>query len=292
MAPVALVLFSSYCYSNETIYGTTSNAAGAGLSWAMPDVLPDASAPHITLQINGLVYRYTIEKNPEDAALVHVRNEDVIDGGYIYEETDNWSGIPGNTIQKFLTFPNIDSERWGDGEMAVEGNATLRDPSMVYTYRMDIGQAECINPLSSPECPGYNEALYKYLQSMPEPEVDDPYYDEWVQAQLDIEANLQDEEELQQTEEEKEKEEEEKKEFENSLAATTNAADIMGTQLDLTSLTFSAPSIDTYYTFNIPGGEYRDTLQLDGGELQDNPRALNNLANDAKHRSMVRSQYD
>ena len=62
----------------------------------MGSVLPDASG----IDINGLFYRYTTVKNPEDDMKVHVGNLNANGDGYIFRETDDWSGVPSNTIVK------------------------------------------------------------------------------------------------------------------------------------------------------------------------------------------------
>ena len=93
----------SYCYSDIiTSFGATSNAADMGLQWSMGNTLPDASQPNITVKVNGLIYQYTITKDVNDAAIVTVANEDAINGGNIFQEQDNWSGVPGNSIKKSI----------------------------------------------------------------------------------------------------------------------------------------------------------------------------------------------
>ena len=81
----------------------------------MPDILPDYSAPNVSLQINGLTYYYVITKDATSDAKVYVRNEDAVNGGYIFEEVDDWSGVPGNSIQKYFRFPGSDAGLWGIG---------------------------------------------------------------------------------------------------------------------------------------------------------------------------------
>ena len=287
---MAALLAASYSYSySETIYGVTNNAAGTGLSWSMNDVLPDASAPHITLQVNGLIYRYTAVKDPETGMLVHVRNKDAIDGGYVFEETDDWSGLPGTTIQKFFSLPYTNSTRWGDGEIAIEGEGSVVDANVVYSYRMDIGQEEinCLNPMSSPDCPGFLDALRKYLTNLDNLSPDDPFYSEWVQAQLEKETKLEEE-----TAADEENQEEE--DLEKELSAENTMDDLIdsGQQAAMLAALTQVPKIETYYTVTIPGGEYQDTVILEDAEIPDNRRAMRSLARDETHRSMVRSQYD
>ena len=166
----------------------------------MKNVLPDSTAPYITVEINGLAYQYTMVKDPEADATVTISNEDAANPGTnIFEETDDWSGNPGGTVRKYFRFDYTDSSRWGDGKISVEGEGTVMDPFVVYNYKMVVDESfQCFSPLSNPSCPGYSTALAEYLASLAQPpSIGDPYYDEWVQAELNREAN-RDEEELEQ----------------------------------------------------------------------------------------------
>jgi hypothetical protein len=259
----------------------------------MPDILPDYSAPNVSLQINGLTYYYVITKDATSDAKVYVRNEDVVNGGYIFEEVDDWSGLPGNSIQKYFRFPGSDAGLWGDGSIDVEGDGTISDASVIYLYRMDIGEEEiiCTNPLASPECPGYLDALYKYLAELEDVDVNDPFYDEWVQVQLQREAELEDE----QAERENDEQEEAEEDLEKRMQVDPEVGGLIDTDLQnrqLIELTASF-AIDPYIAVEYPEVlVYVDTLQLEDTTLPDNNRALRQLASDAKHYSMVRSQYD
>ena len=284
---VSVLCWPSYSYSDVT-YGTTGNAAGSGLSWDMGTVLPDSSPSWVTVQINGLTYRYTMNKDPNADAQVHVRNEDAVSGGYIFEETDNWNQLPGGTIQKYFRLPYSDAKRWGDGEMVVEGEGAITDPVMVYNYKMDVDEngMKCAgNPLADPSCPGFREALMNLLNSI-DVSVDDPFYDEWVQAQLEKDSELEDED--------LKKEEVEKEELEEKLGGR-NTVDAMVDVKQQEALLLSLADvgkIEPYYQVEIQGGEYEETLTLEDTEIPDNRRALRSLASDANHTKMVRSQYD
>ena len=290
LAAVLLLGSSQYSYS-DTIYGATNNAAQNGLTWGMNGVLPDHSAPNVTLQINGLTYYYVMSKDESEDVQVYIRNEDTINGGYVFEEVDDWSGQPGNSIQKYFRFNGIDSSQWGDGEISVDGNGVVSDPSVIYLYRMDIGEEEiiCTNPLVSSECPGYLDALYKYLQTLEDVSVDDPFYDEWVQLQLEKEV----ESEREQAESSSESEENDQ-ELENTLRVDPEVGGLVDVELQDKILIELAPpyAIEPYYSVAIVGGVYPDALELSDTTLPDNNRALRQLASDAKHYSMVRSQYD
>lgn len=287
-----LAASSSYCYSDTKGYGQTNNAALNGLTWSMPDVLPNYGSSGYTLTINGVIYRYTVDKETGDELLVHVRNEHSVEEGYIFQETDDWSGLPGNTINKLVPLADLKAELFGDGEIAAEGEGTVSDPTVLYNYRYDYD--ECWNPLNDPTCPGFLMAFYKYLKDNgllgTELGADDPYYDEWVQAQLELEVELEDEEE----EADKKENEEEDLEKELSTMASGTMEDLIGAanQNDMMAALSNVPMITPYYNVTIEGGVYEETIKLQDTNLPDNRRALNNLASDAKHKSMVRSQYN
>ena len=59
----------------------------------MVNVMPDV----VGLDVTGVYYRYTIGKDPAADALVYVQNENALGSGYIFRETDDWSGLAGNT---------------------------------------------------------------------------------------------------------------------------------------------------------------------------------------------------
>jgi len=258
----------------------------------MTGILPDHSAPNISLQINGVIYQYTMNKDQAADAKVHIRNENSIGDGYIFEKTDDWSGGSGGSIRKLYTFPGSNAELWGDGSMQVEGDGSISNSTLIYSYRMDIGEnaISCINPLNDPSCPGFLDALYKYLQDMglTEPPEDDPYYKAWLEAQSEVEIK-----------EEKDPEEDLIEEMENEEMQSRMRVDgvndslIDGTQQSaMLEALANLPALDTYYTVAIPGGEYKDTLQIKDSVLPDNNRAMRSLSSDAQHNTMIRSQYN
>ena len=284
-----LVVSSSYCYSDVT-YGVTGNAAGSGLSWDMGTIVPDATPAWVTVQINGLTYRYTMTKDPNADVQVHVRNEDTQGPGYVINETDNWDGQPGATIQKYLRFDYIDSTRIGDGEIAVDGDGTVSGAIVTYNYKVDVNDQlmKCsAGPLADPSCPGYQDALLDLLNSI-EVSPDDPFYDEWVQAQLDKEAEVEDEEEVDSDEEKDEEKLEKRLGGKNTVDAMVDTKQQESLLAELADVT----KIESYYQVEIQGGTYEESLTLEDKELPDNRRAMKSLASDANHYAMVRSQYD
>lgn len=294
MASALLVASYSYCYS-ETTYGVTNNAITNGLSWDMNNVLPDASLPWVSVEVNGLVYRYTINKDPSTGSTVYVRNKDPINGGYVFEERDDWKpGDSGGTVQKLFRFPYIDSTRWGDGSIDLEGSGVISDAIITYNYKMTVDDGKMLcstSPLADPSCPGFAEALADLLASITELDPDDPFYDQWVQANIN---NDTDEDQYEDDEQIEEPEEEESNFEKESLAGKNTIEGIVDVDRQDAILQQLAqlPKIEPYYQKQIFGGIYEDTIKLIDTNIPDNGRALRSLASDSKHRDMVRSQYE
>lgn len=280
MAAVLSVGCYSYSYS-DTIVGITNNAAKDGFTWSMQDVLP----PQAGLTVGGVFYEYTTEKEPDADMQVHLGNIDRLEGGYVWRETDDWSGVAGSNIRKIIPLNNVPRERFGTGSIEIEGEGQVLDPTLQYTYRYD----ECYIVLSNPECPGYLDALLAWLEENGmldnPPSPGDPYYDEWVQATLNRETEENDDEVEQ--EESEASEDIEELNGESTIDKMVDAA----TQQVYTQLS-QAQSLDKYVQVELYGGFYEDSVVLQDSTLQDNRRALNNLAQQQLHRDMVRSQYD
>lgn len=279
-----LLAYCSYSYSSEEVYGTTTNAANIGLNWVMSNILPQAAG----LTVNNVIYRYTTEKDPEDDMLVHVQNENAKGNGYIFRSTDDWSGLPGNSINKIIPVGGIGIDFWGDGSIEVEGFGTVLDPEVYYTYQY----VPCDNPQSDPECPGYIDPL----TLIQEPEIDTPS-EEYIQAELDRETNMK-----------AQKEEEEKEEREKFAKATEEKVrDSLEKMLGLSlgaslqeaqdTLMHNALVSTNYlprgYFGQIKGGEYPDADMLKDSDLPDNANGRRvNFAQQLLHQKMVQSQYD
>lgn len=283
-----LLLASWRCSWADSIYGVTNNAAQNALSWSMAGVLPDFSAPTVTLQVNGVVYYYVMTKETNDDAKVYVRNLDTVNGGYIFEEVDDWSGLPSNSIQKNFRFTGIPGEQWGQGSITVEGDGTVTDPSVTYSYRMDIAEDSliCINPLSNPSCPGFLDAVYKYLNSITELNADNDLYEYWLE--------LQEEKGIKKESENLVVLEESNDELQTLLMTDPSVGGLIdlkqqnNTFKELSNITL----INPYYDVEFDSNEYSDKYEIEDEQLPDNNRALRQLARSAKYYSMVRSQYD
>jgi hypothetical protein len=258
-----LVACSAPSYSSDPIYGYTPNVAAGGSSWAMSEsVLGVAPVPG--LDISGVIYRYTAVKERADPFTVTVRNENPIDGGYIFSETDDWSGRSGQTINKLVPVGYIPIKYWGDGEIATTGVGSVEDPQVVYTYRFIEPEVE----QTVPALP----TLYSAL--------DDPY------AQTaETDRDLYEDDDL------KDKEgEEEKEDMEKALA--TGDADLnMAVGQTGMIAAMNPVTMHNYYAMTLPGGVYRETVVLQGGEIKDNKRAFRSMANDRLHTEMVEEQW-
>jgi len=281
----------SYCYS-DTTYASTNNAAQNGLRWALTNILPDFSQPFMTIEINGLNYQYTMVKEKDADATVTLSHDDLANpGDKIFENTDDWSQLHGGTIRKFFRFGYTNANRWGEGSLEIEGEGSIEDPYVIYNYKMVIDETleKCyLTPLADPICPGYDDALSDYISNLQAPEVDDPFYDEWVQANLAEEAEKPKEEEIEEVEEEKEEESLEEQLGGESLEAMVDTSE----QASILAELAQTPKLDQYYATSLQGGVYEETLVLPSTNYPDNRRALRNLASDANHKTMVRSQYE
>ena len=252
------------------------------MTWNMDNVLP----PQAGLTIGGVIYEYTTEKDPNSDLTVSVQNENALDDGYIFRETDDWSGLPGNTIRKLIPVPHIPREYFGKGEIELNGEGQVVDPTVRYAYRFD----ECYVVLSNPDCPGYENALYNYLLENGyldgrDISPDDPYYDQWVQVQLDREVEIEDEEF------EGDEEIDEEIEELNGNASIDKIADVVIQKQIMVELA-NVTLLDTYSGMDIAGGVYEETIVLQDSQIRDNRKALRNLAQQQTHRDMVRSQYE
>ena len=293
---------SSYSESISPYYGQTGNAAGQGLTWSMGNALPSGIPG---LDINGVIYRYTINKNVNDSVGVEIRNQNANGVGYIFRERDDWlpGSLGGTQINKIVPVVPSNRSLWGDGEIAVDGQGSVSDPSVVYTYKVD----PCYDPQFDPNCPGFQVTIPDVY------EVDlttlyDPMQDVDVTLETckqgnsspQCEAILADaNEEETKTEEELAKEEEEEKEdremrLEKALAAADNSA-LFATSLAQSQLldsVNSATNMNSYYAKSLVGGTYNENVSLVDSKLPENKRGLRNgFAQQILHNEMVGMQY-
>ena len=235
------------------------------------------------LDISGVIYNYTAVKDLEDDFTVTVGNED-LDGGYIWKDTEDWSGKYGIKLRKFIPIAYTPVELFGKGSIATTGTGTVEDASVLYMYRYD----GCRNPQNNENCPGYVPPM----PVIPVIEIYDALEDENVdKATEETDSDLYNKEE--EESEDKEAEEEEKGRLEIAMAATENALTIANTasQATLLQIINNATNVSSYYVAQIVGGTYRESIALQGGEIIDNRKALRSLGQDNLMNEMIEEQY-
>jgi hypothetical protein len=286
---VALLPCSSYSESITPYYGYTGNAAATGNSWNMDNVFPSPPG----LDVNAIIYNYTIRKELEDSVTVNVQNENALGTGYIFRETDEWlPGSPdGTQINKVIGLPGVPKEYWGDGSIDVQGNGSVEDPSVIYSYRVD----PCYDPQFDPSCPGY-EPYIPDIETIDVSSLYDASEDSKISSvdteEVYDEDEKKSEEEL--AEEEAEEEKDRKERLEKALAAADNSAMFAQAiaQSQVLASMNAAQNINSYYATSIPGGTYKESVVLVDKQLPDNKQGLRNgFAQQILHEKMVDMQY-
>lgn len=275
----ALLLCYSYSYS-ELVQGTTENAiVGDGLTWQPLNVLPAETG----LVVNGVVYRYTAVKDPADQFSVTVQNQNALTGGYIFSETDDWSSLPGNTIRKAIPLDNISYELWGTGEIKLNGNGSIENPSIIYSYMYDD---RCVvKPVTDPTCPGYVAPDYSLnIPSLSIENYDDYLYHDKSAFEYD---DFTPQGEGESSKRAGDRERALGREGRNKLL-TAQALE----QARLLEQLNNIPNFELYYVA-MPGGVYNDVLRYEDKKIPDSKEGRrNNFAQQLLHRQMVESQYN
>lgn len=280
---------SSYSESIAPYYGTTPNAAAGGNSWSMDNVLPEGIPG---LDIDLVIYDYTPIKQPQDDMVVHIQNENADGTGYIFRESDDWSGSPGGVeIRKVIPVIPLNREFWGDGSIEVEGTGTVENPSVIYNYKVD----PCYDPQFDPNCPGYEP----YIPEIETVDVDSLYFnaEEVESITIDSDEIYNEEEELSEEDKKKKEEEEErasKERLEKALAAANSSlmfAEAFAQDQLLQAMNLSM-NMSSYYAASINGGVYNETVTLIDSKLPENQKGLRNgLAQQLLHNEMIELQY-
>ena len=274
--------YSAACSSSDYTYGYTNNVAAGGSYWGMSSSVlgvPSTSG----MDINGVIYRYTAVKDPADPFTVSIGNKDAINGGYIFRETDDWSGKSGQTITKLVPLAYTPIDRWGDGSIDLTGVGSIKEPQVVYTYRVD----PCYDPQNNPSCPNYVPPL----PELPVIEVYDALSDQYVQmATESTDLSLLERD----TDEKKDSEgDDEGERLEVALSAAENALTIgVGvSQAQLLQAMNTATNLNAYYASNIQGGVYKETTVLSDNNIPDNRRAFRSMGQQVLHDEMVNQQW-
>jgi hypothetical protein len=273
------LLLPLYSFSYE--FGYTSNAALYGNTWKMNTGTLGVSAEE-GLDISGVLYNYTTVKNVVDDFTVTIEN-DKIGGGYVFQDTEDWSGKHGGKVQNVIPLPYTPIEQFGDGRIRSTGTGSVEDVTILYMYRWDL----CRNAQNDESCPNYIPPL----PVIPKIEIYNVLEDEIVNdATEKVDDNLLDKkEEKRETEEE----DEERERLEIAMAATENALTIANTasQASILKQINKATNINSYYVAEIQGGMYRDSTALQGGKIVDNKKALRSLGQDKLMNEMIGDQY-
>ena len=274
-----LLLLPLYSFSYE--FGYTSNAAIYGNTWKMNTGTLGISAEE-GLDISGVLYNYTTVKNVVDDFTVTIEN-DKVGGGYVFQDTEDWSGKYGGKVQNVIPLPYTPIEQFGDGRIRGTGTGSIEDVTILYMYRWDL----CRNAQNDESCPNYIPPL----PVIPKIEIYDAVDDEFVKDTTEaVDENLLDKKkEKRETEEE----DEERERLEIAMAASENALTIANTasQASLLRQINTATNINSYYVAQIQGGMYRESIALQGGKIVDNKKALRSLGQDKLMNEMIGDQY-
>lgn len=279
--------YCSYSHS-EIISGVTPNAAQDANAWVMSTIIPKAAG----LTVDGVVYRYTTIKQVADPMVVSIQNENALGTGFIFQKRDDWSGLPGNTISKAVPVNNIPIELWGNGSIAVEGKGTVLNPSVAYTYKYDT----CFDPITDPRCPGYAEAMAKYLDTIPKPSYSliDPLDDQNVKKVIETRVDIRDKEERDKKLSVKQEQEKERVRIGLSAAQKTVESALITADVVAKTNEFLAMNNSKLEAYNVsmPGGVYNESIRYAPKQLPDGKAGLrNNLAQQLLHIKLIDMQY-
>jgi hypothetical protein len=267
-------------YSFDYTYGYTQNAALLGNSWNMSSSVLGVDVEE-GLSISGVIYTYTPIKDKADDFTVTVQNQK-IGGGYIFQETDDWSGLTPIRIKKVVPLAYTPIAAIGKGSIETTGKGSVSDASVLYMYRWN----PCGNPQNDSGCPGYVPPL----PPVPKIEIYDALTDESVQTATEkTDKDIYEDEKR----EEDEEAEEDVERLEVALASTENALTIANTttQSAIVNAMNIATNLSAYYVAQIPGKVYQESISLTDQGIPDNRRALKSLSQDRLHNTMLEEQY-
>jgi hypothetical protein len=278
---VAFLLSCSYSYS-EIKNDISKNAAADAMAWTMQNILPYSTG----LTVDGVIYQYTTVKNQADPMGVTIQNANSNGSGYVFRNRDDWTGLRGNTITKVVPVDNIPGNLWGRGEINIDGIGEVKNTSVVYKYRYDT----CIiNPLSSPACPGYAEAMARNMK-VNEPiiisdEIKNSSDSSFLCLPTDVICLENKAIDNNNNEKLKKKDDSRKSVITNLLLNQKD--DAIASQLEVMS------AIPELYKISIPGGAYKDVPSYPEKSLPDNRNGRRlGFAQERLHQTMVDSQYE
>ena len=235
----------------------------------MTEILPQQTG----LTVGNVIYKYTVTKDTSADLLVHVQNSDLLDpSSYIFRSTDDWSGLPGNSIRKVVP-TSLSIDRLGPGSIVTEGFGTVSSANVTYTYQYD----PCF--VVVPGCPGFVEP--------PTPSVEwtDPFTLDMLDA---APLPLDSEDDFPSSSLEEPLEEESLEKLLGGVNSTllVTAANVAAAKMIAMNV------LPTSYYSSIPGGRYTETIQYSSDQMPSNVNALRvGLAQQIKHQEMVQMQY-
>lgn len=246
----------------------------------MDNVFPEPPG----LEVNGVFYSYTPDKLAEDEFKVTVGNEGV------WSDTEDWTGTPGGIeVRKVIGLPNVPREAWGDGYIITEGDGTIDDATVIYSYKVD----PCFDPQFDPNCPGYVAPVPVIIEIDPDSIYDATEDEAVVEATEETDEDQYKEDKVVEIDEEEEEENRELR-LEKALAAA-NDTELYAQSFAQSQILLqinSAINITSYIAADIPGGNYKENVQLIDTKIDDNKQGLRNgLAQQILHEEMVNMQY-
>lgn len=284
-----LVVCYSYSYS-EVIHDTTQNAAINGQQWVMSNVLPGYTG----LTVNSISYQYTTLKEAQDQMIVSIQNQQAGGNGLVFNSTDDWSGLPGNTIRKVVTVAGIPYYDWGDGQIMIEGTGTVTDPNVQYNYSYDPCND---NPLYSPSCPGYALAMANLhvKQSLEKIETNQNYdiSVDYSISKTELPSYYTEETRLKKPKDldDEDAKDRKKRGLQSAENALTEANAI--SQQEILNVMNFVPQFQSYYNVMMRGGVYADATMYKPTTVPENKKGLRvGLAQQLLHNRMVEEQYN
>jgi hypothetical protein len=220
------------------------------------------------VSINSVIYKYTTEKDTESDLVVSVYNKGV------FEEVDDWSGLPSGSIVKYVPLPVTPVSEFGEGGIDVVGDGSVHSTSLRYNYRIESILETTNKPIEYVPIINTDIELYNALED-----------DSISSEEADVEYS--DDEESDDTDDNKDRR---KRALRASEAAIGNAMAI-SQDLVMQAMT-AATDMTSYYATAIKGGVYDDNIQLLDSRLPKNRKGLRNgLAQQILHTKMVDEQY-
>lgn len=256
---LACLAFLPLSSRSEEVFETTPNL---GTSWNLQNVLPAQTG----LRVSGIAYRYSVNKNTQDDFLVSVEQNNVA-GARVFTFTDNWSGLPQNTITRGYPL-DLDGSVLARGGITTQGQGSTFGEVVTFTYQYDPCLTEptlgCDNYVPPPP-------------PAPQVSVDAPSYETST-------LRKDDEEERDRQALMKERKERARKAG-NAAVATAQA------QLQAANF-FALDIVPVSYYASLPGGTLQDSF-LPVTTISDNRQGRRvGFAQQLLHEEMVKAQYE